>query len=615
MSDVTYTDKTQTDPYDPAKWNADDANEVKNAVNSKVDEVAGKGLSTEDYTSAEKTKLAGIEANATENDTDANLKNRANHTGVQNADTIVDGTTNKVYTQTDKSKLAGIATGATANSTDAQLRDRSTHTGFQAISTVTNLQNTLNSKQDVLVSAVNIKTINGTSVLGSGDLTVAGGGGTVTSVNGDTGPTVVLDADDISDTSTTKKFTSTAEKTTWNAKQDALVSGTNIKTVNGTTILGSGDLVISGVTDGDKGDVVVASTGTVWTVPDLANKADLVAGEIPIEQLPESNLPEQIDDVTIKVNGSDKIEVNIDGVALVVVDGAITIDIAWLQAQIDASALPIPDALIDPTVDNVTRLFTCSPNPSEPEYDNAQWETSVNNGVSYTDNTGVNGQDPFDVGPGGKAIGQVKTRIKAVPGTNRAGVPVSNLTAFTAVGDDDLITGYIYLALDAFTGTPPLINTDNNYNIGTDGYGKGQPLRNIPVGGAVAFQYQTLSANTSLIIKDTPDTLDAGTVLEISMNSEGVVHVFDTRDSIDEDLPTQPTVGKFVAITHVSDQPANLSTWRISILDDAAGSFAELYGKNYTLSYVSDSVSLVQFNTIGGTSTVFKPQGLNLTSY
>ncbi len=30
------------------------------------------------------------------------------------------------------------------------------------------------------------------------------------------------------------------------AKQDALVSGTNIKTVNGNTLLGSGDIVVSG---------------------------------------------------------------------------------------------------------------------------------------------------------------------------------------------------------------------------------------------------------------------------------------------------------------------------------------------------------------------------------
>lgn len=211
MADITYNDKSQSAAYDPAEWNAQDANEVKNSVNSKVDKITGKGLSSEDYTSVEKTKLSGIEAGATANQSNAYLLNRSNHTGTQNADTIVDGTTNKVFTLTDKTKLAGIATGATANSTDAQLRDRSTHTGFQAISTVTNLQNTLNSKQDVLVSAVNIKTINGNSLLGSGDLVISGGGGSITSVNGDTGPTVVLDADDISDTSTTKKFTTAAQ--------------------------------------------------------------------------------------------------------------------------------------------------------------------------------------------------------------------------------------------------------------------------------------------------------------------------------------------------------------------------------------------------------------------
>jgi hypothetical protein len=36
-------------------------------------------------------------------------------------------------------KLDGIATGATANATDAQLRDRSTHTGLQAAGTITGL--------------------------------------------------------------------------------------------------------------------------------------------------------------------------------------------------------------------------------------------------------------------------------------------------------------------------------------------------------------------------------------------------------------------------------------------------------------------------------------------
>lgn len=52
------------------------------------------------------------------------------------------------------------------------------------------------------------------------------GANLVISVNGETGE-IVLDADDIDDTSTTNKFTTASEKNTWDAKQDALTPGTD----------------------------------------------------------------------------------------------------------------------------------------------------------------------------------------------------------------------------------------------------------------------------------------------------------------------------------------------------------------------------------------------------
>jgi hypothetical protein len=92
------------------------------------------------------------------------------------------------YTDAEKTKLAGIATAATANATDAQLRDRATHTGTQAASTITGTKTSsfisdfasavaalITGKQDTLVSGTSIKTVNGTSLLGSGDVSVAGG--------------------------------------------------------------------------------------------------------------------------------------------------------------------------------------------------------------------------------------------------------------------------------------------------------------------------------------------------------------------------------------------------------------------------------------------------------
>jgi ribosomal protein S11 len=55
-----------------------------------------------------------------------------------------------------------------------------------------------------------------------------------------------LSADLVDDTNTTNKFTNATEKQTWNNKQDALVSGTNIKTVNNESILGGGNITIQG---------------------------------------------------------------------------------------------------------------------------------------------------------------------------------------------------------------------------------------------------------------------------------------------------------------------------------------------------------------------------------
>lgn len=52
------------------------------------------------------------------------------------ADNHTDGTTNKVYTATEQTKLAGIATSATANDTDANLKNRANHTGTQLASTI-----------------------------------------------------------------------------------------------------------------------------------------------------------------------------------------------------------------------------------------------------------------------------------------------------------------------------------------------------------------------------------------------------------------------------------------------------------------------------------------------
>ena len=56
-------------------------------------------------------------------------------------------------------------------------------------------------------------------------------------------PTIPDELADLSSDSTHRVVTDT-EKTIWSGKQDALVSGTNIKTINNTSILGSGDIEV-----------------------------------------------------------------------------------------------------------------------------------------------------------------------------------------------------------------------------------------------------------------------------------------------------------------------------------------------------------------------------------
>ena len=93
---------------------------------------------------SDKTKLDGVAAGATANDTDANLKNRANHTGTQVASTISD-----FNTAADARVTAGILThvgesdphpgyalDADVTAAQAYAVQRSNHTGTQLASTV-----------------------------------------------------------------------------------------------------------------------------------------------------------------------------------------------------------------------------------------------------------------------------------------------------------------------------------------------------------------------------------------------------------------------------------------------------------------------------------------------
>lgn len=174
----------------------------------------------------------------------------------------------------------------------------------------------LATKQDALVSGTNIKTINGQDILGEGNIEIQGGTGDVTKQYVDEQLALKVDktvyeADkatfalkseipsieglatseelqngldgkqdkgdyalkselpDISGLATKEELASKADASALASKQDTLVSGTNIKTVNGNSLLGEGNIEIqgggSGIADAPSDDKLYGRKNTNWS--------------------------------------------------------------------------------------------------------------------------------------------------------------------------------------------------------------------------------------------------------------------------------------------------------------------------------------------------------------
>lgn len=162
----------------------------------------------------------------------AYYRNRANHTGTQSADTIVDGTVNKVFTATDETKLNHITVTQDINLDDLQEAvdeleaavilkgtwDASAGTfpgggvaqaGWSYIVSVGGTVNGVTFDVNDRIVAI---TDNASTTTYAGNWFKLDYTDQVLSVNGQTGA-VVLDADDIDDTSTSHKFVTAADIT------------------------------------------------------------------------------------------------------------------------------------------------------------------------------------------------------------------------------------------------------------------------------------------------------------------------------------------------------------------------------------------------------------------
>ena len=217
---TSYYTKTQIDTTLASYYTK---TEVDTALGGKVDKVTGKGLSTNDYTTAEKNKLEGIEAGAQ-----------------VNAVTSVAGKTGAVTLA--KADISGL--NNVDNTSDLD----------KPISTAT--QTALDAKQATLVSGTNIKTVGGNSLLGSGNIafpadtnqkvkagtTTFGNDATVNFVGGGI-TTVTGDSTNNAITISTPAYTGGTGINISGQTINCNVSDTNQKVKVGTTTFGANDEV------------------------------------------------------------------------------------------------------------------------------------------------------------------------------------------------------------------------------------------------------------------------------------------------------------------------------------------------------------------------------------
>lgn len=155
--------------------------EIDNKLATKVNVEIGKGLSSNDYTLTEKTKLGTVETNAnyyvhpSSHQTDMITESSA----LTNLETSANATQHEINLAIDSK----ISVGGSVDWSDIQNKPSdyppSTHNHDDRYYTESEVDTALNNKQDTLVSGTSIKTINNTSLLGSGNISIGGGGSSV----------------------------------------------------------------------------------------------------------------------------------------------------------------------------------------------------------------------------------------------------------------------------------------------------------------------------------------------------------------------------------------------------------------------------------------------------
>ena len=136
--------------------------------------------------------------------------------GIGSAHQAIEATNNAVANKQDKLTIDTVLSSSSSNPVQNKA-----------------IKAEIDKKQDKLVSGSNIKTINGQSLVGGGNITIDSSGNSIA-------------VDSALSATSTNPVQNKVVKAEFDKKQEKLVSGTSIKTVNGQSLLGSGDIVVEG---------------------------------------------------------------------------------------------------------------------------------------------------------------------------------------------------------------------------------------------------------------------------------------------------------------------------------------------------------------------------------
>lgn len=161
----------------------------------------------------------------------------------------------------------------------------------------------LKNKQDSLIDGQNIKTINGHPILGQGNIEIEGGNGTI-------------DIDSELSKTSTNPVENRVVTNEFEKKQDILVNGQNIKTINGQNILGSGNIEIEASAPIGPSSPIDENTFVIWLRKYIDNQS--IVWDADNKVIKSKIASVFYIDVSSDSEWSDKYTLNIDGDCLLV---------------------------------------------------------------------------------------------------------------------------------------------------------------------------------------------------------------------------------------------------------------------------------------------------------